>query len=85
MLQEEFVSRWSLLDMFQIHIGLADFCRSEAEARVKPTAGPKSPSGRTPRTLGGAGGGGGAPRCSVHIPLIRVYSDYSLVSRYTAL
>ena len=44
--------------MFQIHIGLADFCCSEAEARVKPTAGPKSPSGRTPRTLGGAGGGG---------------------------
>ena len=41
MLQEEFVSRWSLLDMFQIHIGLADFCRSEAEARAKPTAGPE--------------------------------------------
>ena len=30
-----------LLDMFQIHIGLADFCRSEAEARAKPTAGPE--------------------------------------------
>ena len=30
------------------------------------------------RTLGG-------PRGTVHIPLIRVYSDYSLVSRYTAL
>ena len=41
MLQEELVSRWSLLNMFQIHIGLADFYRSEAEARVKPTAGPK--------------------------------------------
>ena len=41
MLQEEFVSRWSLLDMFQIHIGLADFCRSGAEARAKPTAGPE--------------------------------------------
>ena len=27
-----------LLDMFQIHIGLADFCRSEAEARAKTTA-----------------------------------------------
>ena len=26
--------------MFQIHIGLADFCRSEAKARTKPTAGP---------------------------------------------
>ena len=26
--------------MFQIHIGLADFCRSEAEARAKPMAGP---------------------------------------------
>ena len=30
-----------LLDMFQIHIGQVDFCRSEAEARAKPTAGPK--------------------------------------------
>ena len=41
MLQEEFISRWSLLNMFQINIGLADFYRSEAEARAKPTAGPE--------------------------------------------
>ena len=41
MLQVNFVSKWSLWDMFQIHIGLADFCRSGAEARAKPTAGPE--------------------------------------------
>ena len=42
--------------MFQIHIGLADFCYSEAEARAKPTTGPEGPSRRTPEDAWGVRG-----------------------------